>query len=268
MDPLKIGIVGCGGRMGRMNLAAVMASEDCVIGGGTDLPGSPVVGSDLGILAGGEAVGVTTGDDPVELFAKVDAVIDFTTPAASRRHADLAAQAALIYVVGTTGLDGEQQAAIERSALHATVIQAANMSLGVNLLQLVTEQVARALDADYDIEVLEMHHRHKVDSPSGTALMLGQAAAKGRGVELDPVACKARDGIVGARPKGEIGFATLRGGDVAGEHSVIFAAEGEQVILTHKATSREVFAKGAVKAALWGRGKQAGLYSMRDVLGL
>ena len=268
MEPFKIGIVGCGGRMGRMNLAAVAAAEGCVIAGGTDRPESPVIGSDIGLLAGGEPLGIAVGDDPVELFAKADAVIDFTSPDASRRHADLAAQAALVYVVGTTGLDGEHQAAIERAALHAVVIQAANMSLGVNLLELVTEQVARALDADYDIDILEMHHRHKVDAPSGTALMLGEAAARGRGVELDSVACKARDGIVGARPRGEIGFATLRGGDVSGEHAVIFAAEGERVVLTHKASSREVFAKGAVKAALWGRGKPAGLYTMRDVLGL
>ncbi len=268
MEPLKIGVVGCGGRMGRMNLATIVAGEGCVIGGGTDLPGSPAIGSDLGVLAGGEAIGITVGDDPVELFARVDAVVDFTTPEATRRHADLAAQAALIYVVGTTGLGADQQAAIERSALHATVIQAANMSLGVNLLQLVTEQVARALDPDFDIEILEMHHRHKVDAPSGTALMLGQAAARGRGVDLDGVACRARDGQVGARPRGEIGFATLRGGDVAGEHSVIFAAAGEQVVLTHKAGSRAIFAKGAIRAALWGRGKPAGLYSMRDVLGL
>ena len=268
MDDFKIGIVGCGGRMGRMNLASVAARDGCVIGGGTDAPGSPVVGSDIGLLAGGEAAGIAVGDDPVALFAAVDAVIDFTTPAATRRHAELAAQAEVVYVAGTTGLDAETQAMIEKAAVQTVVIQAANMSLGVNLLELVVEQVARALDADFDIDVLEMHHRHKVDAPSGTALMLGKAAARGRGVALDAVACKARDGQVGARPRGEIGFATLRGGDVAGEHSVIFAAEGEQVILTHKATSREVFSKGAVKAALWGRGKPAGLYSMRDVLGL
>ncbi len=267
MDPLKIGIVGCGGRMGRMNLATIAASEHCVIGGGSDQPGSPVIGQDLGLLSGADPVGIKAGDDPVELFAAVDAVIDFTTPAATKRHAELAAQAEVVYVAGTTGLDAESQAMIEKAAVQTVVIQAANMSLGVNLLELITEQVARALDADYDIDVLEMHHRHKVDAPSGTALMLGKAAARGRGVALEDVACKTRDGQVGARPRGEIGFATLRGGDVAGEHSVIFAAEGEQIVLTHKATSREVFSKGAVKAALWGRGKPAGLYSMRDVLG-
>lgn len=267
-SPYRIAVVGCAGRMGRMNLAAIHAAEGCVIAGGSDQPGSPAVGSDIGLLIGGEALGVTVTDDPVALFAQADAVIDFTSPAASRRHAELAAQAELVYVVGTTGLSGEDQAVIDKAAIQTVVVQAANMSLGVNLLEVITEQVARALDADYDIEIVEMHHRHKVDAPSGTALMLGEAAAKGRGVTLNDVACKARDGQVGARPRGEIGFATLRGGDVPGEHSVIFATAGERIELTHKAGNREIFAKGAVKAALWGRGKPAGLYSMRDVLGL
>jgi len=268
MTPYRVAVVGCGGRMGRMNLATIHATEGCVIAGGSDQPGSPVLGSDIGTLIGLEPLGLTVTDDPVELFAQADAVVDFTVPAATRRHAALAAQAEVVYVVGTTGLGAEEQAVIEQAAIQTVVVQAANMSLGVNLLQVITEQVARALDADYDIEIVEMHHRHKVDAPSGTALMLGQAAARGRGVDLDAVARKARDGIVGARPRGEIGFATLRGGDVAGDHSVIFAAEGEQLVLSHRATNREVFARGAIKAALWGRGKPAGLYSMRDVLGL
>jgi 4-hydroxy-tetrahydrodipicolinate reductase len=254
--------------MGRMNLAAIQATAGCVIAGGSDQPGSPAIGRDIGSLIGAGDLGVTVGDDPVELFARADAVIDFTVPAATRRHAELAAQAELVYVVGTTGLTAEDQAVIDKAAIQTVVVQAANMSLGVNLLQLITEQVARALDADYDIEIVEMHHRHKIDAPSGTAYMLGEAAARGRNVALKDVARTAREGQVGARPRGEIGFATLRGGDVAGEHSVIFATEGEQIVLTHKATSREVFAKGAVKAALWGRGRPAGLYTMRDVLGL
>ena len=268
MNAYRVAVVGCAGRMGRMNLAAIQAAAGCVIAGGSDQPGNPAVGTDIGLLIGQGPLGVLVGDDPVELFAEADAVIDFTTPAATRRHAELAAQAEVVYVVGTTGLTAEDQAAIDQAAIQTVVIQAANMSLGVNLLQLVTEQVARALDADYDIEIVEMHHRHKVDAPSGTALMLGEAAAKGRGVSLKQAARMAREGQVGARPRGEIGFATLRGGDVAGDHSVIFAADGERLVLTHKATSREVFANGAVKAALWGRGKPAGLYSMRDVLGL
>jgi 4-hydroxy-tetrahydrodipicolinate reductase len=246
--------------MGRMNLATIHATEGCVIAGGSDQPGSPAIGRDLGELIGVGKLGLAVSDDPVEVFAGADAVIDFTTPAASRRHAELAAQGELVYVVGTTGLGPDDQAVIAQAAIQTVVVQSANMSLGVNLLQILTEQVARALDPDYDIEVLEMHHRHKVDAPSGTALMLGEAAARGREVALNEVACKAREG--------EIGFATLRGGDVAGEHSVIFATEGERLVLSHKASSREVFAKGAIKAALWGRGKSAGLYSMRDVLGL
>jgi len=266
--PFRVAVVGCAGRMGRMNLATIHATEGCVIAGGSDQPGSPAIGRDIGQLIGVGDLGIAVSDDPLEVFAKADAVIDFTTPVATRRHAELVAQGELVYVVGTTGLAPEDQAVIEQAALQTVVIQSANMSLGVNLLQILTEQVARALDPDYDIEVLEMHHRHKVDAPSGTALMLGEAAARGRAVTLDEVACKARDGQVGARPRGEIGFATLRGGDVAGEHSVIFATEGERLILSHRASSREVFAKGAIKAALWGRGKAAGLYSMRDVLGL
>ena len=266
--PYRVAVTGCAGRMGRMNLATIQATEGCVIAGGTDQPGSPAIGRDIGSLIGAGDLGVTVGDDPVELFAKADAVIDFTLPVATRRHAELAAQAEVVYVVGTTGLTPEDQAVIDKAAIQTVVVQAANMSLGVNLLQIVTEQVARALDADYDIEILEMHHRHKVDAPSGTAYMLGEAAAQGRHVALQDVARTAREGQVGARPRGEIGFATLRGGDVAGEHSVIFATEGEQLVLTHKASSREVFAKGAIKAALWGRGRPAGLYSMRDVLGL
>ncbi len=266
--PYRVAVVGCAGRMGRMNLATIHATEGCVIAGGSDQPGSPAIGQDVGQLIGLGELGITVTDEPVELFAQADAVIDFTTPAATQRHAELAAQGELVYVVGTTGLGPEEQAMIEKAAIQTVVVQSANMSLGVNLLQILTEQVARALDADYDIEIVEMHHRHKVDAPSGTALMLGRTAAAGRGVDLDKVACRARDAQVGARPRGEIGFATLRGGDVAGDHSVIFAAEGERLELSHKATSREVFAKGAIRAALWGRGRHPGLYSMRDVLGL
>jgi 4-hydroxy-tetrahydrodipicolinate reductase len=268
MQSYRIGVVGCAGRMGRMNLATIAADPACEIAGGVDLPDSPEVGCDIGELIGAGALGLAVESDPAALFAGAEAIIDFTTPAASVRHAALAAAAKVVYVVGTTGLDGEQQGAIEKAAKHTAVVQAANMSLGVNLLQLLVEQVARALDPDYDIEVLEMHHHHKVDAPSGTALALGKAAAAGRGVALEAVADKVRDGIIGARRRGDIGFATLRGGDVAGEHSVIFAGEGERIILSHLATTREVFARGALKAALWARGRPPGLYGMRDVLGL
>ncbi|HSV29277.1 MAG TPA: 4-hydroxy-tetrahydrodipicolinate reductase, partial [Candidatus Omnitrophota bacterium] len=197
-----------------------------------------------------------------------DAVIDFTAPAATVTHAGMAAAAGKVLVVGTTGLSKDDEAKLQQAADRVPVVYAPNFSVGVNLLMALTERAASILGDDYDIEIVEMHHRHKVDAPSGTALGLGRAAAAGRGVPLDSVWCKARDGHTGARPKGEIGFATLRGGDVVGDHTVMFAAEGERVELTHKASSRAVFAKGAVRAALWAKGKPAGLYTMRDVLGL
>ncbi len=268
MDNYRIGVLGCAGRMGRMLLNVLAETEGCEIVGGTEAPDNPVVGQDLGAQAGLGELGVAVGTDPVELFAKAEAVLDFTAPAASVGHAGLAAQAEAVHVIGTTGLDAEQNAAIARAAQHATIVQAANMSLGVNVLLALVERAARTLDPDYDIEVVEMHHRYKVDAPSGTALALGRAAAAGRGVELDRVAQKVRDGVTGARRRGDIGFATLRGGDVAGEHTVVFAGDGERVELSHKASSREVFARGAVKAALWARGKPPGLYGMKDVLGL
>jgi 4-hydroxy-tetrahydrodipicolinate reductase len=265
---MKIGVVGCAGRMGRMITRCIHETAGAELSGGTEMPGSPALGRDLGELAGLGALGLAIGDDPVTLFARADAVIDFTAPAASVAHAELAAQAQAVHVIGTTGLEAEQLAAIGRAARHAAVVMAPNMSLGVTLLSALVEQVARMLDADYDIEVLEMHHRRKVDAPSGTALALGRAAAAGRAVDLDEVAQRVRDGQTGARPRGEIGFATLRGGDVVGDHTVVFAAEGERLELAHKASTREVFASGAVKAALWARGRRPGLYSLKDVLGL
>jgi 4-hydroxy-tetrahydrodipicolinate reductase len=268
MERYRIGIVGCAGRMGRMLLKVVGANAGCVIAGGTEAPDNPAVGQDLGAQAGLGELGMTVGADPVALFAQADAVIDFTAPAISVRHAELAAQAEAVLVLGTTGLDKEQDAAIARAAQHATIVQAANMSLGVNVLLALVERAARMLDPDYDIEIVEIHHRYKVDAPSGTALALGRAAAKGREADLDKVAQKVRDGVTGPRRRGDIGFATLRGGDVAGEHTVALVGDGERVELTHRATTREVFARGAVKAALWARGRPPGLYSMGDVLGL
>ena len=268
MDRYGIGVAGCAGRMGRMLLHVAAATEGCVVVGGTETPDSPVLGADIGEQAGLGTLGAAVGADAAELFAKADAVIDFTVPAVSVAHAGLAAEAEAVHVIGTTGLDETQNAAIARAARHAKIVLAPNMSLGINLLLAVVEQVAGMLDPDYDIEIVEMHHRHKVDAPSGTALALGKAAAAGRGVELDEVAQRVRDGIIGARRRGDIGFATLRGGDVASEHTVIFAAVGERVEFTHKASSREVYARGALKAALWARSKPPGLYTMKDVLGL
>lgn len=265
---MKIAIVGCAGRMGRMLVRAVAATPGAVLAGGTERLGGPAVGRDLGELAGLEPLGVTAVDDPLPLFAAADAVIDFSTPDATERHAALAAQSETALIIGTTGLGPAQQEAVLRAASHTPIVQAPNMSAGVVLLTALVEQVARTLGPDYDIEVLEMHHRMKVDAPSGTALGLGRAAAAGRSVPLEDVWRKQRDGHTGARPAGEIGFATLRGGDVVGDHSVIFAGDGERLELTHKASSREIYAKGAVRAALWARDKSPGLYSMRDVLGI
>jgi len=268
MANTRIGVVGCSGRMGRMILRVLAATPACAIAGGSEAPGSSALGEDLGTLAGLGPLGMAVGDDAAALFAQCDAVIDFTTPAASAAHAALAAQAKVAHVIGATGMDETQLAAIGRAAAQAPIVQAPNMSLGVNVLLALVERAAAVLDADFDIEIVEMHHRHKVDAPSGTALTLGRAAATGRTVDLNAVAQKVRDGVTGPRRRGDIGFATLRGGDVAGDHTVIFAGEGERIELTHKASSREVFARGAVKAALWAHGKAPGLYAMTDVLGL
>lgn len=268
MAAYRIGVVGCAGRMGRTLVRTIATTDGCAVGGGSERPGNPAVGRDLGTLAGLEPLGLPVGDDPDDLFAAVDAVLDFTAPAASTAHAALAAKHGKVHVIGTTGLEVDQAAALEHAARQTAIVFAPNMSLGVNLLFALVERVARSLDSKWDIEIVEMHHRHKVDAPSGTALALGRAAAAGRGVTLDEVAVRARDGIVGARAPGAIGFATLRGGDVVGDHSVIFATEGERVELTHKAASRDIFARGAVTAALWARGKPPGLYGMKDVLGL
>lgn len=268
MTDMRLAVMGAAGRMGQELVRAVHETEGCVVAGGTEAPGSDAIGKDLGTLAGLDALGVAVTDDPLSLFAQVDGVLDFTVPAASVAFVALAAQARIVHVMGTTGFTGEDEEKIKAAARHAAIVKAGNMSLGVNLLVALTRQVAKALDADFDIEIVEMHHRHKVDAPSGTALMLGQAAAEGRGIGLDERSVRVRDGHTGARGRGDIGFATLRGGSVVGEHSVIFAADGERVELTHKAADRAIFARGGVKAALWARGKGPGLYSMDDVLGI
>ena len=265
---MKIVVVGAAGRMGRELIKTVHATEGMTLSGAIEPTGNLAIGQDAGLLAGLGKVGVVITDDPLELFARVEAVLDFTVPAASVEFAALAANARIVHVLGTTGLGPAHEARIEAAARHATIVKAGNMSLGVNLLTALTRKVAAALDADFDIEILEMHHRHKVDAPSGTALMLGKAAADGRGARLDEVSVRARDGHTGERKRGDIGFATLRGGSVVGDHTVIFAADGEVIELTHRASDRGIFARGAVKAALWGRGKPPGLYSMLDVLGL
>jgi 4-hydroxy-tetrahydrodipicolinate reductase len=217
---------------------------------------------------GGTAVGVVVSDDPLETFLHAQAVIDFTAPAATVEFAAIAAQARIVHVIGTTGMTDADLAKVAAAARHATVVRAGNMSLGVNLLVQLTKQVAAALDEDFDIEIIEAHHNKKVDAPSGTALMLGEAAAEGRGVSLEAASDRGRDGITGARKQGDIGFSAIRGGDIVGEHDVLFAAAGERIVLRHLATDRAIFARGAVKAALWGQGQKPGEYDMMDVLGL
>lgn len=261
-------ITGASGRMGQMLVRTVTASDKARLVACVERAGHPWVGRDVGECLGGAPLGVTVTDDPLEAFAKAQAVIDFSAPAATVEFAALAAQARAVHVIGTTGLEAEHLAKLSAAARHAVIVRAGNMSLGVNLLVRLTQKVAAALDADWDIEVVEAHHRMKVDAPSGTALMLGQAAADGRGVPLDQVRDSGRDGITGARARGAIGFSAIRGGDIVGEHDVIFAADGERIVLRHIATDRAIFARGALKAAIWGQGKGPGEYDMMDVLGL
>lgn len=265
---MKIGICGCAGRMGRMLMDSVLDTDGCDLSGGSERSGASAIGRDLGTLIGRDPLGLTASDDIAALFEISDAVIDFTAPAATVAHAALAAERGKILVVGTTGLTPEDERALAAAARRTIIVHAPNYSVGVTLLTALTERAAQILGDDFDIEIFEMHHRHKVDAPSGTALGLGRAAAAGRKVALNQVWCKSRDGHTGARTREEIGFATLRGGDVVGDHSVIFAAEGERVELTHKASSRVVFARGAIRAALWAEGRAPGLYTMRDVLDL
>ena len=265
---MKIGIVGAAGRMGRMLVRQVSETQGCLLAGATERPDSDAIGRDAGVLAGVGEAGIAITGDAAAMIAGVDAVIDFTAPDVSVRHADLAAQAGAAIVIGTTGMGPAHMESLQRAARHAPVVFAPNMSVGVNLLMALVEQVARTLDESYDIEIVEMHHRHKVDAPSGTALGLGRAAAAGRGVDLEAAGRLSREGHTGARPRGEIGFATLRGGDVVGDHTVCFATEGERIELTHKASSRRIYAAGALRAALWTKGRAPGLYSMNDVLGI
>ncbi|HEX4890694.1 MAG TPA: 4-hydroxy-tetrahydrodipicolinate reductase [Alphaproteobacteria bacterium] len=267
MSTIKIVIVGAAGRMGRTLVRQVSQTPGCGVSGATEPAGSEFLGRDAGLLAGIDALGVAITDDPLQLIAGANAVLDFTSPAAAASHAALCAQARIVHVIGATGFEPEQEAAIAAAARHATIIKAGNMSLGVNLLAQLVRQAAKILDSAFDIEILEMHHRHKVDAPSGTALLLGEAAAEGRGVKLADAAVRGRDGITGARKAGDIGFAVLRGGGVVGDHSVLFAADDEIIELRHQAFDRSIFARGAVAAARWGQGKKPGLYSMADVLG-
>ncbi len=268
MSSIKVGIAGCGGRMGKMLTAAVIAAGDCVLAAATARPGSDTVGSDAATLAGLAPQGLLVGDDVADLFDNCDAVIDFTHPEASLAHAEAAAARGTPLVIGTTGFDAAGEAALVAAGKSAPIVFAPNTAAGVNLLFALSQQVARALDDSFDIEIVEIHHRNKIDAPSGTALELGRRAAAGRGVALEDVAERGRDGETGVRARGSIGFAALRGGDAVGEHTVVFAGAGERIELTHRASDRSIYASGAVRAVRWLQGRPPGLYSMFDVLGL
>jgi 4-hydroxy-tetrahydrodipicolinate reductase len=268
MADMRVIVAGAGGRMGRTLIKAIAESKGMALAGAVEDARSPLVGQDAGVLAGLPANGITLGVDAKALLAQADAIVDFTVPKASAAFAALAAEAGKIHVVGTTGLAAEDEAKIRDAAKKAVIVKSGNMSLGVNLLAALVKRVAKTLDDEFDIEILEMHHNQKVDAPSGTALLLGRAAAQGRGTDLAQRSVRARDGHTGARTPGDIGFAALRGGTVVGEHSVIFAGPAERLELVHKAEDRLIFARGALKAALWARGQKPGLYSMADVLGL
>ena len=268
MTAIKIGIVGAAGRMGRTLIEEVSATPGATLAGASERPGHDCIGQDAGTLAGVKPLGIAVAEKAEPVFAASDVVIDFTAPKATLAHLALAAQHKTAMVIGTTGFDPAELERLTAAARNVAIMRSANMSLGVNLLLALTERAAKALGPDYDIEVLEMHHKHKVDAPSGTALALGEAAAKGRGVKLASVAARGRDGLTGARKPGAIGFAALRGGDVVGDHYVIYAGDGERIELVHKASSRKIYSRGAVHAALWLKDRKPGLYGMADVLGL
>jgi len=269
MSDMKLAVMGAGGRMGGALIRAIHETSGATLVAATDREDATALGEDSGILSGIGQNHVTITANVEAALDAADGIIDFTIPKASVQLSQKVASHNCIHVIGTTGCTSQEDAMIMTSARTATIIKSGNMSLGINLLAVLVEQAAGALAAsDFDVEVLEMHHKHKVDAPSGTALLLGEAAAKGRGIDLADNSVRSRDGITGEREEGTIGFATLRGGSVIGDHSVILAGAGERIELSHSAQDRSLFATGAVKAALWGHKKPAGLYSMRDVLGL
>lgn len=270
---MKIAVAGAAGRMGQMLIREIARTDGATLAAALENEGSNALGREAGDVAGVGTThrslkGVKIVADAGAAIGAADALIDFTVPAATVAHARVAVEKGTAMVIGTTGLDPQQTAAIHEAAKKIPILWAANMSIGVNVLLALVEKTASMLDPAYDIEVLEMHHRHKIDAPSGTALALGRAAAAGRQVKLEDVWRKSRDGHTGARPTGEIGFATLRGGEEVGVHTVMFAAAGERLELSHRAFSRETYASGAVRSALWLQGKNPGLYGMKDVLGL
>jgi 4-hydroxy-tetrahydrodipicolinate reductase len=265
---MRLVIAGAGGRMGRTLMHAIAATKGVTLTGAIEAPGSAVIGRDAGELAGLGSNGIKVTSDAAPLLKNADGLVEFTIPGATPALAELGAEAGIVHVIGTTGHSAEEEALIAKAAGRAPIVKSGNMSLGVNLLAALVKRVAATLGEEYDIEILEMHHNKKIDAPSGTALMFGRAAAAGRGVDLAKHAARGRDGMTGARKAGDIGFASLRGGTVVGDHAVMFAGPAERIELTQRAEDRMIFARGALHAALWARGKKPGLYSMADVLGL
>lgn len=268
MSEMRLIVAGAGGRMGRALTRVISETSGAVLAGALEAPGSELLGKDAGVLAGLSANGVELSADLWSMSANADGILDFTVPGATIANVAIAAQRGLVHVIGTTGLSASDDAVIKSVTSRAIVVKSGNMSLGVNLLAALVKRVAQSLDTSFDIEILEMHHKGKVDAPSGTALMLGEAAAAGRGITLEGHSARGRDGHTGARRTGDIGFASLRGGTAAGDHSVFFSGPSERLVLSHHAEDRAIFAHGALKAALWAHGKQPGLYTMADVLGL
>jgi 4-hydroxy-tetrahydrodipicolinate reductase len=268
MADMRLIVAGAGGRMGRALTRVIAEAPGAVLTGALEAPGSELLGKDAGILAGLPANNIKLSADLWALSADADGILDFTVPAATIANVAIAAQRGMVHVIGTTGLSVSDEAVIRSVSSRAVVVKSGNMSLGVNLLAALVKRAAQSLDANFDIEILEMHHRAKIDAPSGTALMLGEAAAAGRAIALEAHSARGRDGVTGARRSGDIGFASLRGGTAAGDHSVIFAGPNERLILSHHAEDRVLFAHGALKAALWAHGKPPGFYAMADVLGL
>src|SRR6476659_3194214 len=268
MADIRLIVAGAGGRMGRTLVKAIAETKGLTLAGAVDAPGSAVIGRDCGELAGLGANGIAVATDAAPLLASADGLIDFTIPGATVAFAELTARLGKVHIIGTTGLSGENEKLVAEAAKKAIIVKSGNFSMGVNLIAALTKRVAKTLDENFDIEIFEMHHNKKIDAPSGTALMFGRAAAEGRGIDLATHSARGRDGEIGARKAGDIGFASLRGGTVVGEHSVIFAGPAERIELVHRAEDRMIFARGALHAASWARGKKPGLYSMADVLGL
>lgn len=268
MADMRLIVAGAGGRMGRALTRVIAETPGAVLTGALEAPGSELLGKDAGVLAGLPVNGIELSADLWALSEQADGILDFTVPRATIANVAIAAERGLVHVIGTTGLSASDDAVINSVTSRAIVVKSGNMSLGVNLLAALVRRVAQSLDDSFDIEILEMHHKAKIDAPSGTALMLGEAAAAGRGITLQEHSARGRDGVTGERRSGDIGFASLRGGTAAGDHSVIFAGPHERLMLSHHAEDRMIFANGALKAALWAFGKKPGLYSMSDVLGL